>query len=242
LSKSLSLSLTAGILLLPLLGTACSDPAQSTDTDAIDQDKDGFSDDDCDDDAADINPGAPQLCDSIDNNCDGQIDEGLTDWAFPENSWFQTRSCDVPSDLEGTGYRNGKVAHNFTLTDQFGAEVDLYQFYGKVIVIDVFAQWCGPCKANAPHGEELSQEANGEVIVLAAVQENNSGSVPTNTDLEAWATDFDLTHPVLADGQKTQGPFAVSGYPTYVVIDQEMNIVNDDLWPFDKAAVLALLD
>jgi len=59
----------------------------------------------------------------------------------PENTWWHAMEADVPTDLAGTGWATGDVATNFTLVDQFGDEVELYQFYGQVIVLDVFAYW-----------------------------------------------------------------------------------------------------
>ena len=56
-------------------GTACEDnPA------ACDEDGDGYlpSEDDCDDKDASVNPGVQEICDGLDNNCDGQTDEGVT--------------------------------------------------------------------------------------------------------------------------------------------------------------------
>jgi len=44
-----------------------------------DLDHDGFKDDDCDDSNAAVYPGAPERCDGLDDNCDGQVDEGATD-------------------------------------------------------------------------------------------------------------------------------------------------------------------
>ena len=59
----------------------------------------------------------------------------------PENSWWHADEADVPAELEGTGYKEGDIAYNFQLTDQFGDDMELYQFYGQVIVLDVFAEW-----------------------------------------------------------------------------------------------------
>ena len=59
----------------------------------------------------------------------------------PENSWWHAAESDVPGDLEGTGYGEGDVAYNFLMQDQNGDEVELYQFYGQVILLDVYAEW-----------------------------------------------------------------------------------------------------
>jgi len=57
----------------------------------------------------------------------------------PDNTWWHADAADVPDDLVGTGWDVGDVAPDFTLLDQFGDEVQLYQFYGQVIVLDIFA-------------------------------------------------------------------------------------------------------
>ena len=69
-------------LLLALLALGCREkaPEQSQDTllAANDADGDGFTTDtDCNDSDTAVNPDAPELCDGVDNNCDGEIDEGL---------------------------------------------------------------------------------------------------------------------------------------------------------------------
>jgi large repetitive protein len=79
--------------------------------DSVDDDGDGYlSADDCDDDDAAVHPGATEVCDGIDNNCDEQVDEDVLDtwyadtdgdgYGDPDNA---SAACDAPVDHVGSG-------------------------------------------------------------------------------------------------------------------------------------------
>ena len=86
-------------------GTETPPPADDTGTPAIDADGDGYSEDiDCDDADASVHPEAEELCDGVDNNCDGVIDEDVTEtfYADTDGDGFgdaedSTRACEAPS-------------------------------------------------------------------------------------------------------------------------------------------------
>lgn len=77
---------------------------------APDADGDGFNViDDCDDNNADINPDAEEICDEIDNNCDGDVDSGL--------------GLTIYADTDGDGYGNeGSAASSCEIPDGYAAE------------------------------------------------------------------------------------------------------------------------
>ena len=70
----------------------------------VDDDGDGFlSDEDCDDNNAQINPSVEEICDGIDNNCSGQVDEGVLDVFYADsdedgygNPNIETQACELP--------------------------------------------------------------------------------------------------------------------------------------------------
>ena len=74
------------------------------------------------------------------------------------------------------------------------------------------------------------------------VEDNAGGAIPDTSTLAEWADAYGLDHPVVSDASGNEiRRFVVTGYPTYVVIDQSMTIQNDDLWPFDPSVIEDLL-
>jgi peroxiredoxin len=47
----------------------------------------------------------------------------------------------MPADLAGTGFKTGDIANNFNMLDQHGNQTELYQFYGEIVIVDVFTYW-----------------------------------------------------------------------------------------------------
>jgi thiol-disulfide isomerase/thioredoxin len=64
----------------------------------------------------------------------------------------------------------GKSSYNFSLPDSTGQMVSMKDFKGKVVLIDVWATWCGPCKAQFPFMKEIEHEyANNKDLVFVGI-------------------------------------------------------------------------
>lgn len=61
----------------------------------------------------------------------------------------------------------GHAAPNFKLSDLSGREVSLDQFRGKIVMLDFWATWCGPCRLSMPMLEKLQKEYPKDLTLLA---------------------------------------------------------------------------
>src|SRR5438046_2098202 len=76
---------------------------------------------------------------------------------------FCLRSAGDPDDVKASG----KAAPlQFTLKDMNGVEVKLASFKGKVILLNFWATWCGPCRAEIPSLVELQKQYASDLVVL----------------------------------------------------------------------------
>jgi thiol-disulfide isomerase/thioredoxin len=119
----------------------------------------------------------------------------------------------------------GKAAPlNFTLKDMNGVDVKLAAFKGKPIVLNFWATWCGPCRAEIPSLVELQTKysADGTDVVILGV------SVDDPVDkLKPYAAQMKMNYPVLVgngreDVQDAFGP--LWGIPVTVFIDRDGRI------------------
>jgi thiol-disulfide isomerase/thioredoxin len=123
------------------------------------------------------------------------------------------------ADEDGDGVLVGKNAPlHFTLKDMHGSDVALSSFKGKVIVLNFWATWCGPCKAEIPDLVTLQEQYRDDLVVLGFSVDD------TPEKMKPYATEYKINYPLLVgngreDVQDAYGP--LWGIPVSVIIDRE---------------------
>jgi peroxiredoxin len=110
----------------------------------------------------------------------------------------------------------GEPAPVFNLRDDRGARVSLADYRGKVVVMNLWASWCPPCRAEMPDLQTFSAEVAKQGVVVIGV---NQGESPQRA--AAFAQSLGITFPIwIDDAQRYGRVYAALGLPTTVVIDR----------------------
>ncbi|MEY5060312.1 MAG: Thiol-disulfide oxidoreductase ResA [Planctomycetota bacterium] len=153
--------------------------------------------------------------------------------AIPDDWFFDGANRPAPlKQLEG------KPAPELELESWIGDSVDLKGQRGKVVVVDFWATWCGPCMAAIPENVELMSKHKDDGLVFIGVHDSNSGF-----DRAAQVVkDKKINYPVAKDkGGKSTKNFNLQFWPTYVVIDREGIVRAAGLIPSNVSKVVEML-
>lgn len=118
----------------------------------------------------------------------------------------------------------GQQTIDFTFPDVNGKMVSLSDFKGKVVLLDIWATWCGPCKAELPHLLNLENEMKGTDLVVIGV------SIDVKKNYDKWekmVRDGEVKGiQLFADGGKQLSKdYKVNGIPRFIVFGRDGNIV-----------------
>jgi thiol-disulfide isomerase/thioredoxin len=107
---------------------------------------------------------------------------------------------------------------DFTMKDLDGRDVSLTSFKGKVILLNFWATWCGPCKAEIPGFVELQQQFGDDLVIVGYSVDDTADKA------RAFAQEYKINYPVLLgegreDVQEAFGP--IYGIPASFLIARD---------------------
>lgn len=133
-------------------------------------------------------------------------------------------AASITSELDTRAHlATGKPAPNFTAIDTAGKEHQLSDLKGKVVYIDFWATWCGPCKQEAPYLEKLRKSMEGENVVILSVSIDDYRG-----EWQKYISEKEVEGDQwYVKGWKSDAAqqYVIKSIPRFVLIDQQGNIV-----------------
>lgn len=115
----------------------------------------------------------------------------------------------------------GTPAQSYSVQALGGGTGSLAQYRGHVVLLNLWATWCGPCRSETPALERLYRQDRKRGLIVLGVDQGESAAT-----VAAFARDLNLTYPILIDqGQRYGGSYAAIGLPTTIVVNRDSKIV-----------------
>jgi cytochrome c biogenesis protein CcmG/thiol:disulfide interchange protein DsbE len=126
----------------------------------------------------------------------------------------------------------------FSVVTYDGEEIALADLRGRIVVINFWASWCGPCRVEAPDLQRVWERYQDQDVVVL-------GIAYTDTDSKALAfiDEFGITYPNAPDtGTRISAAYNIQGVPESFVVDAQGNIAHYFFGPTSERAITEVLE
>jgi thiol-disulfide isomerase/thioredoxin len=128
-------------------------------------------------------------------------------------------------------------APEFTLASTEGKDVKLSDYKGKVVIVDFWATWCGPCRRGIPDLIDIQKQYGNDVVVIGISLDQNKG------DVLPFAQKIGINYPIVYGTlEVTQQYGGVEGIPTSFIINKNGDIVDKHVGLVDKSEYTDLIN
>ncbi|TAM74661.1 TlpA family protein disulfide reductase [bacterium] len=117
----------------------------------------------------------------------------------------------------GPGSLAGAPVESFTVARLGGGNAGVTDFHGKVLLVNLWASWCPPCRQEMPDLERFSRNAAKDGVEVVGVNEGESAQTAA-----AFAKTVGVTFPILLDQEQRYGAaYGALGLPTTVFVRRD---------------------
>lgn len=121
------------------------------------------------------------------------------------------------SQRSGPAALQGRLAPSFAVPSLGGPTSGLDAYRGRIVVMNLWASWCPPCRAEMPDLQRLYQNYAHRNVVVLGVDQGESAS-----RVQAFAKSLGIHYPILLDQQQRYGRvYTALGLPTTIVVDPQ---------------------
>ena len=123
----------------------------------------------------------------------------------------------------GAPERQFQLAPNFELASVGEGSIILSEMKGKVVLLDFWATWCGPCRAGIPHLNDLYAEHKDEGFEIVGISVDRAGRGKSGVELvRAFLEKTTMDYPLaMADARTVSAYGGIRSIPTAFLIDRE---------------------
>jgi cytochrome c-type biogenesis protein len=141
------------------------------------------------------------------------------------------------TETRQVGLEIGKVAPGFSTTTDKGTAFNLADERGKVVILNFWATWCGPCRVEMPEFEKAYSAKAAQGFTILGVNNAEAADV-----VAGFRDELKLSFPLLMDmDARVQKLYAVSAYPSTYVLNRDGVIVNLHFGPLTAEQIANLV-
>lgn len=145
------------------------------------------------------------------------------------------KEVELKSDV--AGLNKGETPPDFTLTTLDGQTVTLSDLKGKKVMLNFWATWCPPCKAEMPHMqsyyEDYAKEKNIEIVAVNATKSEKSID-----HVKEFASSYDISFPIAIDEKnEVNNLYKIVSIPSTYFIDSEGHVQHYIIGPVDEEKI-----